>query len=68
MAALPKNVAAIHRKKPGNCFEQGRLAGAVRPDDAQHLAAANVKRDLGERELLAVALGQRHDLDQSWSV
>ena len=40
---------------PGQALEQCRLAGAVAPDDAEELAAADVERDVVERAQRVVA-------------
>ena len=50
--------------EPGQRSQQGRLAGAVRPDDRVHLAVADLEADLGERPQLTVVDGQGADLEQ----
>ena len=49
--ASPVGQAAAPRvDEPADDVEQGRLAGAVRPDDAHHLATADPHRHLVERQ------------------
>ena len=48
----------------GDRFEQRRLAGAVRADQSEDLAGVHLESDVGERGLVAPALGQAVDLQQ----
>jgi hypothetical protein len=61
----PPHLARVDRKETRERFEQRRLAGAVRADEAEHLAGVDVERDVGERMLLAIALAQRGDLHEA---
>jgi len=64
----PEDGAAIHRDERGHGFEQRRLAGAVRSDQAEHLGAMHRKAHVVEHPLLAIALGQAHRLKQRRSL
>ena len=58
----PSNLAIVRRLKARHTFEQGRLAGAVRSNDAQHLALVDVEGDVHQGDLLAVELRQLPNL------
>ena len=46
-SALPADVARIQVIQPADAVEQRRLAGAVRPDDAQDVALLDGEADVG---------------------
>ena len=54
--ASPDSQSCIEREQAGDAFEQCRFAGAVRPNQAEDLAAENAKRYVGEHPLIAKGL------------
>jgi hypothetical protein len=50
--------ARVARNRAGQTLEQCRLPGAVGPDDAEHLADADVERDVVQRAEASVALAE----------
>src|SRR6202040_4144169 len=66
--ALPDGVeaagadgAAVRRQQPEDDAQGGRLAGAVRADQAEHLAAGHPEADVVDRHQVAVAPDQPFD-------
>src|SRR5882757_3723822 len=57
------NRTAIGRTQPGDAFHRGRLAGAVRPENAEYLAPVDRERNIVDHYLLAVNLAQVRYLD-----
>jgi hypothetical protein len=60
--------ALVGRQHAGQAFEQRRLAGAVRTDQAENLAGADRERHAGERGDTPVPLGQVRDVDHDRSM
>ena len=55
-ALSPKqNLAVARHEEPGEQIDQGRLAGAVRPDDRDELVGCNSDADILERAECAVS-------------
>jgi hypothetical protein len=50
--------ARVARNPAGQALEQRRLPGAIGPDDAEHLADADVERDVVQRAEASVALAE----------
>jgi len=61
--AAPEHAPAICREHACYRLQQRRLACAVGPDEAEHLAGLHGKCDIGERDLVPVALGQAGNLE-----
>src|SRR5258706_2253928 len=57
----------MDREKTGNCFEQCRLAGAVRSDQAENLASLHRKANVFKRTLPCVMLGKRSDPQHNYA-
>ena len=55
--------AGIGRERSGEQVEQRRLAGAVRPDDAEPVAAQDARREIGDDARLAIGFRRRLRLD-----
>src|ERR1017187_4809346 len=55
--ALPRNFAAVRRLQAGENFQEGRLAAAVAPDEANAVALLDAERDVVENGALVVAHG-----------
>src|SRR5438270_7935565 len=62
---LPPDVASIWTRQPADAVEQGRLARAVGPDDAQHLARLNGKGHAGQSIDAAEPLADLVDREQA---
>src|SRR5207253_4051139 len=57
--AVPEaDVSALRRVEPAQAVEERRLAGAVRPDEADDLPLAHVERDAVERDDATEADGE----------
>jgi hypothetical protein len=52
----PSHFAGIDGEQTGDAFEQRRLAGAIRPNQAEDLAGENTERYVGEHPLIAKGL------------
>src|SRR5207247_10639562 len=65
--ALDQDVAGVDPGETGEAVEEGRLPGAARPHDRDHLAARNGEADAAQRVHLelagVVALADRAGLD-----
>ena len=57
------DAAAVGLHQAHDRIEAGRLAGAVGAEQADHLAAVDVERDVVEHRALVVGLGDRADLE-----
>src|SRR5690606_1035540 len=55
--------AGVRRLLPGDHAEQGRLARAVRPDDADDAARRQLERQIVDEQTVAEALGEAVELD-----
>ena len=53
--------AAVGRQHAREALEQRRLAGAVRTDEAEHLAAPDGERDVAQGCQVSVAFGEIGD-------
>ena len=62
--ALPQHRAGARRSQPRDHVEERRLAGTVRADDADDLAALDRERHVRDGDQAADALGDRADLKQ----
>jgi hypothetical protein len=62
--AAPENIASVNRQNAGDRFEQGRLAGAIGPDEPKRFARLQGKAYFGESDLMIVMLCERHSLKQ----
>src|SRR5216117_2081533 len=60
--ALEDHAAGRPREERGDQLEEGALAGAVRPDDAEHLALVRLERHVVDRHEAAEPLRQVSDL------
>src|SRR5437016_1207064 len=49
LAPLEPDAAAVDRVMAAHQVDESRFAGAVRPDQAEDLAAAHLELDMGER-------------------
>ncbi len=58
---------SIRRAQPFDALHRRRLAGAVRPDQAEDLAVVNVERDLVDGDGRAVGLADARDVDDRGS-
>ena len=67
VVSVEDDPAGIERLEAGDQVEQRRLAGAVRPDDAEDLALVHVEGDVRVGGQAAVALGHAFDVEQRWS-
>ena len=63
--AIQPDLAGIRREQPGDDVEQGRLAGAVRADQAGDRAARDLKRAIIHRVDAAETLADMLDLDHA---
>ena len=66
-AAVHRDLALVRRLGPGDEPEEGRLAGAVRPDEAHVLAAVDDRRGADEEDLPAVLQGDVVEADHDSS-
>ena len=64
LAAKADHAAGVGRIDAGDQIEQGALAGAVRADDAVHLALGDRHLDVRQGDQPAEALGEARDLKQ----
>ena len=62
-AAIGRDLALVGQLAAGDHPEQGGLAGAVRPDQADLLALQQRRRGLDEEDLVAVLLGDIVETD-----
>ena len=58
-------VAGVEVDQAEDGAHRGRLAGAVRPEEADHLAGGNREGEMVERDDLAVSTGQPVELQQA---
>ena len=58
-----RDVAAVARPQAFQDFHRARFAGAVRAEQAEHLAGKDLEVDAFDRLEAAVALGQAADVD-----
>src|SRR6185437_1190504 len=58
IVAGDRDAARRRRDDAGQAAERGRLAGAVRADEAEHLAAGDVELEAADGGEVAVVLGQ----------
>src|SRR5262249_36833170 len=63
-AALERDGAGLVRQRAAQAVDQGALARAVRPDQAEALALGDVEVDALERDEAAEALAEALDLQQ----
>ena len=61
--AVDHGAALVDRTHPLDHLERGRLAGAVRPEDAEHLALRDLEAHAVDGDERAVALAQVADDD-----
>jgi hypothetical protein len=67
-AAAEADLAGIGREEPGEEIERGRLAGAVRADETDHLAFGDVEVERGHGLDTTEALGDAARLEQAHGV
>ncbi len=66
--AEDKGSAARRADQVEDRADRGRLARAVRPEEAEHLALADLEVDIGDTEVAAVVLGELLGLDDGGHV
>jgi hypothetical protein len=59
--AEPPDIAAVRSAQPFDALDGGRLACAIRPEDAEDLAFLDAERDVVDRDVIAVSLVQVGD-------
>ena len=59
--AVEQDAAAVGLHQAHDRIEAGGLAGAVGAEQAEHLAAVDAERDVGQHRLLVVGFGDRDD-------
>ena len=60
---VEEDAAAVGPDQAHDRIEAGRLAGAVGPEQPDHLAALNVERDVVEHRAPVIGLGDRADFE-----